>query len=347
MSGGVDSAVALLQAGAERGGRDAPALDRPERERERAGRAARRRAVIAARQTCHALGHPARHARPARAVPAARSSRRSSRGYARGETPNPCVRCNGSFRFDELLRFARRIGAARLATGHYARIVERDGASRDRPRRRRREGSELHARHASTRRASTGSGSRSASRRRRRRGREAEAAGLAVARRPESQEACFLGGDDYRDVPGPLAASRRRRAGRRRVRPRASATHAGFWRFTPGTAPRARRRAAEPLYVVSTDARTEHGRRRPACVARAAPRQGARPRRRRREPRRGEAPPPVAGGRGDGARRRRAASSWCSTSRSTAWRRDRPPCSTTDGAVVGSGVIVASPSTSH
>jgi tRNA-specific 2-thiouridylase len=34
------------------------------------------------------------------------------RGYARGETPNPCTRCNGGFRFAELLAFARRAGAA-------------------------------------------------------------------------------------------------------------------------------------------------------------------------------------------------------------------------------------------
>src|SRR5436189_104937 len=49
------------------------------------------------------------------------------RGYAAGRTPNPCIRCNGSFRFAELLAFAGRAGAERLATGHYARIVERDG----------------------------------------------------------------------------------------------------------------------------------------------------------------------------------------------------------------------------
>src|SRR5204862_2562863 len=49
------------------------------------------------------------------------------RGYARGETPNPCIRCNGSFRFAELLAFARRAGASRLATGHYARIVDHRG----------------------------------------------------------------------------------------------------------------------------------------------------------------------------------------------------------------------------
>ncbi len=43
-----------------------------------------------------------------------------------GRTPNPCVRCNGMLRFDAMLDLADRLGAARLATGHYAR-VEHDG----------------------------------------------------------------------------------------------------------------------------------------------------------------------------------------------------------------------------
>ena len=44
-------------------------------------------------------------------------------GYAAGRTPNPCVRCNGHVRFDAMLELADSIGAARLATGHYARIA--------------------------------------------------------------------------------------------------------------------------------------------------------------------------------------------------------------------------------
>jgi tRNA-specific 2-thiouridylase len=53
------------------------------------------------------------------------------RSYARGETPNPCVRCNDQVKFDWLLDRARRLGADELVTGHYAR-VERgpDGAWR-------------------------------------------------------------------------------------------------------------------------------------------------------------------------------------------------------------------------
>ncbi|MEA2331434.1 MAG: tRNA-uridine 2-sulfurtransferase [Thermoleophilaceae bacterium] len=44
-------------------------------------------------------------------------------GYAEGRTPNPCVRCNGEVRFDAMLDLADALGAARLATGHYARIA--------------------------------------------------------------------------------------------------------------------------------------------------------------------------------------------------------------------------------
>src|SRR5919202_1102564 len=125
MSGGVDSAVALLRAG-----RDAIGVtlrlwldpDGPDAERA----CCSPEAVIAARATCHTLGLP--HV----TLDLREQFRRAVidpfvDGYARGETPNPCARCNGSFRFAELLAFARRAGATRLATGHYARIVRRRG----------------------------------------------------------------------------------------------------------------------------------------------------------------------------------------------------------------------------
>ena len=47
--------------------------------------------------------------------------------YIDGKTPNPCIACNRYLKFDELLRKARGIGADYVATGHYARIEERDG----------------------------------------------------------------------------------------------------------------------------------------------------------------------------------------------------------------------------
>ena len=84
---------------------------------------------------------------------------------------------------------------------------------------------------------------------------EAARAGLAVAGRAESQEACFLAGDDYRNF---LA--------RQGVAPQAGAivdaagtqlgTHAGHWSFTPGQRRGLGIAAAKPLYVIDTDART-------------------------------------------------------------------------------------------
>ena len=47
-------------------------------------------------------------------------------GYGSGRTPNPCVRCNGFVRFDAMLELAGLLGAARLATGHYARVGRDD-----------------------------------------------------------------------------------------------------------------------------------------------------------------------------------------------------------------------------
>src|SRR6478735_11297362 len=125
MSGGVDSAVALLRAGPHAIGVTLRLwLDPEGPDAERA--CCSPEAVIAARASCHSLGLP-------HVTLDMREEFRSAvvrpfvDGYAAGETPNPCIRCNGSFRFDELIAFAERAGAARLATGHYARVVEREG----------------------------------------------------------------------------------------------------------------------------------------------------------------------------------------------------------------------------
>src|SRR6266576_7049734 len=125
MSGGVDSAVALLRSLPDAIGVTLRLwLDPQGPNAERA--CCSPEAVLAARATCHRLGLP--HV----TLDLREEFRRAVvepfvRGYAAGETPNPCIRCNGSFRFAELLAFARRAGAERLATGHYARVVERDG----------------------------------------------------------------------------------------------------------------------------------------------------------------------------------------------------------------------------
>ena len=81
---------------------------------------------------------------------------------------------------------------------------------------------------------------------------EAASAGLAAASRPESQEACFLAGDDYRrflerqglaPAPGDVVDEQGSVVGR----------HDGYWRFTPGQRRGLGVAAARPLYVVRTD----------------------------------------------------------------------------------------------
>ena len=83
-------------------------------------------------------------------------------GYAAGRTPNPCVRCNGEVRFDAMLELAEALGAARLATGHYARVARDEHGPLVRAAADPEEGPELHARQARSRRCSTASASRSA-----------------------------------------------------------------------------------------------------------------------------------------------------------------------------------------
>jgi tRNA-specific 2-thiouridylase len=44
--------------------------------------------------------------------------------YVRGRTPNPCVVCNTWLKFGQLWTFAQQLGADKIATGHYARILD-------------------------------------------------------------------------------------------------------------------------------------------------------------------------------------------------------------------------------
>lgn len=48
-------------------------------------------------------------------------------GYLAGRTPNPCLNCNRRIRFGWLLERALELGVSKLATGHYARLIDADG----------------------------------------------------------------------------------------------------------------------------------------------------------------------------------------------------------------------------
>lgn len=47
--------------------------------------------------------------------------------YINGRTPNPCIVCNRTIKFGEMLKLADKFGCDKIATGHYAKIVEKDG----------------------------------------------------------------------------------------------------------------------------------------------------------------------------------------------------------------------------
>ena len=252
MSGGVDSAVALLKSLPNAIGVTLRLwLDPDGPDAERA--CCSPDAVLAARATCHSLGIP--HV----TLDLREEFRRAVvepfvRGYERGETPNPCIHCNGGFRFARLLAFAHRAGADTLATGHYARIVEHRGRrllargldpvkdqsymlARVDPAKLDRISFPLGAQTKAATRA------------------EAERAGLAAAGRGESQEACFLAGDDYRSFlgrrgleaqEGSIVDEKGHEVGR----------HSGYWRFTPGQRKGLGVSAEQPLYAIRSDAST-------------------------------------------------------------------------------------------
>jgi tRNA-specific 2-thiouridylase len=249
MSGGVDSAVTLLRAGEDAIGVTLRLwLDPAGPDAERA--CCSPEAVLAARETCHRLGLPhvtldLRQEFRAGVVDAFVT------GYAKGETPNPCIRCNGSFRFAALLAFANRAGAARLATGHYARTIRHRGRTLlARARDERKDQSYMLAGldPAELERVWFPLGDQTKDETKA----EAVDAGLEAAGRAESQEACFLAGGDYRDFLG--RAGLTAEAGEIVDEDGARlGTHQGHWAFTPGQRRGIGIAAGKPLHVLRTD----------------------------------------------------------------------------------------------
>lgn len=123
VSGGVDSAVAALMqkdAGRDPVGVTVKLWADPDTDGTKA--CCSPEAVLSARSLTHSLGLP-------HITLDLEDRFRSSvvagfiEGYRSGRTPNPCVMCNGSVRIDAMLDLARRFGAERLVTGHYADLV--------------------------------------------------------------------------------------------------------------------------------------------------------------------------------------------------------------------------------
>jgi tRNA-specific 2-thiouridylase len=172
--------------------------------------------------------------------------------YMRGETPIPCVRCNQTVKFRDLLDIARDLGAEALATGHY---VRREMGPR---------GAELHRAHdpardqsyflfATTRdqldflRFPLGGMPKSEVRR------AAQELGLEVAAKPDSQDICFVPEGRYTTIvdrlrpqgalPGDIVHMDGRVLGR----------HEGITRYTVGQRRGLNVAVGEPLFVVKLD----------------------------------------------------------------------------------------------
>lgn len=166
--------------------------------------------------------------------------------YVAGETPNPCADCN-RFRLADLVDRAAALGAPRVATGHYARVVWRRGEPFvARARHARKDQSYMLWRVAPNTIAHLefplGELTKEEVRR------LAEAGGLPVAHQPESQDVCFATAG-YRQFlskrgvvsqPGAVVDSTGRVLGR----------HDGQWAFTVGQRRGLRLAAPEPLYVL-------------------------------------------------------------------------------------------------
>ncbi|MFO1189198.1 MAG: tRNA 2-thiouridine(34) synthase MnmA [Alphaproteobacteria bacterium] len=175
--------------------------------------------------------------------------------YLRGETPIPCIRCNQRVKFEDLLATARRLGAAALATGHYARRVERGGSV------------ELHRGQDKGRDQSyflfamTGDqlaylrfplgGMEKAETRH-----HAARLGLAIAEKPDSQDICFVPEGRYAQVVERLRPEAHRPGAIVDLKGHELGRHHGVAQFTVGQRRGLGIASAEPFYVVRIEPET-------------------------------------------------------------------------------------------
>lgn len=173
--------------------------------------------------------------------------------YANGRTPNPCVVCNSRLKFGRLLDYADLLGAEFVATGHYARLGQRDGrrvllrgqdVSKD-------QSYVLFDLPAATlQRVLLPIGELTKRQVRQR----ARRFGLQIAEKRDSQEICFVPEGDYQRVvrarrpdayrPGPVVDETGRRLG----------THPGVAAFTVGQRRGLGVALGEPRYVTRIEA---------------------------------------------------------------------------------------------
>jgi tRNA-specific 2-thiouridylase len=175
------------------------------------------------------------------------------REYSAGRTPLPCAHCNSDLKFSTLLDRARGLGAARVATGHYARVEEADGRwllkrSADREKDQSYFLFPLTQDQLAAAVFPVGTLTKPQVREQARRLR------LQVAEKPDSQEICFVPDHDYASFVARRAPDVERGGTVVSTDGRRLGSHGGVHRFTVGQRKGLGIAAPHPLYVLKIDA---------------------------------------------------------------------------------------------
>ncbi|MBN9065563.1 MAG: tRNA 2-thiouridine(34) synthase MnmA [Rhizobiales bacterium] len=174
--------------------------------------------------------------------------------YVSGETPIPCVSCNQTVKFADLLETARELGADALATGHYIRSAPRGDGHRALYRPLDAERDQSYFLFATTQeqidylRFPLGGLPKPEVRR------IAGEMGLAVAAKQDSQDICFVPHGKYSDIIARLRPGAATPGDIVHIDGRVLGRHEGILRYTVGQRRGIGVAAGEPLYVVHLDA---------------------------------------------------------------------------------------------
>jgi tRNA-specific 2-thiouridylase len=172
--------------------------------------------------------------------------------YVHGETPIPCVSCNQTVKFADLLTTARELGADALATGHYIRSRP-NGAHRALYRPRDSDRDQSYFLFATTQeqldylRFPLGDLPKPAVRA------MAEEMGLSVATKQDSQDICFVPQGKYSDIIARLKPGAASPGDIVHIDGRVLGRHDGILRYTIGQRRGIGVASGEPLYVVHLD----------------------------------------------------------------------------------------------
>lgn len=175
--------------------------------------------------------------------------------YREGETPIPCVACNQTVKFADLLATAKELGAAALATGHYihSRPVDAATGRRGLFRPRDADRDQSYFLFATTQeqldylRFPLGDLPKDETRE------IARELGLAVADKPDSQDICFVPSGKYSEVIAKLRPDAAEEGDIVHLDGRVLGRHPGIIHYTIGQRRGIGIAAAEPLYVIHLD----------------------------------------------------------------------------------------------